>query len=147
MVPPVPSPLLNTIFTNFVPFRTSQFMMKEQIADKQVSKYILFQFDKNPNKLQICCLMINFSSSKEKKPRKLEKGCHMLQEALEVMEDTLEVAMEVEMVDIKASIVEIMMEINLQQVMGILIITVGLELTETIAMGNRLQINIKMIRK
>lgn len=71
----------------------------------------------------------------------------MLQEALEVMEDTLEVAMEVEMVDIKASIVEIMMEINLQQVMGILIITVGLELTETIAMGNRLQINIKMIRK
>lgn len=62
----------------------------------------------------------------------------MLQEALEVMEDTLEVAMEVEMVDIKASIVEIMMEINLQQVTGILIITVGLELTETIAMGNRL---------
>lgn len=62
----------------------------------------------------------------------------MLQEAQEVMEDTLGVAMEVEMVDIKASIVEIMMEINLQQVMGILIITVALELMETIAMGNQL---------
>lgn len=82
--------------------------------------------------------MINCSSNKEKKPRKLEKGCHMLQEAQEVMEDTLEAVMEVEMADMKVSIVEIMMEINLQQAMEILIITAGLELMETITMGNQL---------